>query len=378
MLGLDENSIAQEIAHGRALLLLDGLDELPEELHIPDKERTIRPRETFIASVQDCDPTNRVVLTSRMSDGARIENKGPLTCIQLLPLDDAQIADYLRENPPLAKIVETDAELRNMARTPLLLSIIKFAYLRDAARIAELSVLSDSPYELRDRLFTTYIERRFEHESLRSRARLRFSLDEFREVLGEAALNSFDMSALFWRRYRETEGGNEFVDAKPIGASVRATLGERADVFIKDATHLNFLLQADGADNFRFLHELLRDYFGQSYALTDIQRSTPRYLLRDAFVLGRLGNAAAGETLIGLLNAGNSQVRATAAWALGMLRYDSAAPRLVPLLLDHANYWAGRPRTPNRHSINTISTIVPSAMRLRPHWSELVSELSIR
>ena len=128
--------IRRIVADARALLLLDGLDELGSVQEEPDPnnpEKLIRydPRQRFIPIIP---ASNQVIVTCRAKDyreiGKKIGLKGAVTLQQLT---DAQIRDYLSaEVPDLWATLEADEELREVTRTPLLLSLFAFAY-RDAS-----------------------------------------------------------------------------------------------------------------------------------------------------------------------------------------------------------------------------------------------------
>ncbi|MCD4687566.1 MAG: TIR domain-containing protein, partial [Anaerolineae bacterium] len=239
---LTHDKITNEIDAGRALLLLDGLDELGAEREEPDpddpepdpeKKRKLRydPRQRFLAALQDPlrspDPTpalpaggegvnarakvpppstgevrrgspsmreagrGSVIVTSRVKDYAAIDAKIVLDgAVTLHPLNDAQMRVYLTEMPDLWAALENDDDLREVARTPLLLSLFTFAYRDQGEKAAELRDLRDSPHELREAIFRQYVERRYAHEQRKINAELPFTLDELWTILGEVAFQN--------------------------------------------------------------------------------------------------------------------------------------------------------------------------------------------
>lgn len=143
------------------LLLFDGLDELREE-----------HRDTCVNEINRFRTRHMVnlVVCSRTEDYKTLTNRLVLSgAIIQQPLTDHQIDEYLRslgkELKSVRIAVQADMALQQLARSPLVLSIIAMAYqgmTLDDLRPGTLE-------ERRNHLFATYIERMFEHRKITGR-----------------------------------------------------------------------------------------------------------------------------------------------------------------------------------------------------------------
>jgi hypothetical protein len=241
--GYPTDVVLQAFEQGRALLLLDGLDELSGAIDAHSKS----PRERFIGALEDCLDGNQVVISCRVRDyhdiGRKLSLRGAVT---LSPLDDDRLRGYLLDQPRLHAAVMRDSKLRELVRTPLLLALLTFAFESlDSASLPDPDVLQQvdlGSAELRDHIFAQYVRRSFEHESLRVNAALEFSLDRTYELLGKAALLK----------------NIGFVPLEDILATL---LGPAADRLIEQSIRLHLLIR-DERQTLRFVHLLVRDHFG--------------------------------------------------------------------------------------------------------------------
>jgi hypothetical protein len=141
------------IDHDQVLPLLDGLDEVR-----PDARDSCV--EAINAYRQEHGMVGMVVC-SRVADYAALTTKLKLRgAIVLQPLTDVQIDSYLAQAGNQLSAVRTllheDAEMRELAKTPLMLSIMMLAY--QGISLNDLPEY-DSPDAQRDHLFDTYVER---------------------------------------------------------------------------------------------------------------------------------------------------------------------------------------------------------------------------
>ena len=321
LLSLDPASLSREIAMGRVLLLLDGLDELPS----PKLEAA------FVEAVEACRPLNRMIITSRppverkVCDALRLDEE-----ISLEPLADDQIDEYLREQPALAHAVATDASLRNIARTPLLLSILCYAYADAGAAVDALH--ARNPAQLRDAIFETFVRRRYEHDSLKAAGRPAFPLGELYDVLGAAAFQNAPMT--FKTIY--------IVPEVPVGETIENRLSIAAADFIDQARKLKFLIE-DEHGRLVFIHDLLRQHFLRRYLLDSLPDAAG---LDDLIPALRAVSALrkdeddprALELLLRLLSHPDAEVRGPAAHRVGKLSSDRLIQALVALLGDRGEW----------------------------------------
>lgn len=137
------------------LLLLDGLDEVRAE----QREECVKAINQFS---QEHGQTE-IVVTSRIQDyenlSSRLQFQG---AIFIQPLTPEQIDDYLNQaSDRLAGVklaLQTDTAIQELARTPLMLSVMALAY--EGLAPAELPQMSLE--ERRKHLWDRYIERMFE------------------------------------------------------------------------------------------------------------------------------------------------------------------------------------------------------------------------
>lgn len=278
--------IAQQIRQGKALLLLDGLDELGRVREHPHTRERYDPRSRFLKLIPK---NNLLLLTCREQDYRDIGGKIPLHgAVTLRPLDDAQMKNYLRGLPGLWSALEKDTALREAARTPLLLSLFSSAF-----RDAEVDALADlSSDDLRDKIIEMYVNRNYEREARKSYAELPFSLEEMHQRLRDLALKNI--------------------------FSVRVAVDRR---LLELAVRLHILV-ADSPDTWRFVHLLVRDYFGYQAGLAWLNSQSRGNAARfmGISVLDRLADQRAVPAIIAILSdpTADKVLRQKAARTLGV------------------------------------------------------------
>ncbi len=318
---------ADIIQQGKALLLLDGLDELGGEREDPTtKERIPDPRPRFMDALRALPESNCVIVTCRVKDyeeiGQKIALKGALT---LRALNDAQIRDYLRDLPELWDALQVDEQLRNVTRTPILLSYFAFGYKEASAEERQKRRdLRNSASDLRDAIFERYVIGRYEHESRKMKARggvIPFTLRQLIAVLGWIALGKTMYSA------------DETVLSK---SDFELNLGtpENAAKFTALAMSLNLLVPSENED-FRFIHLLMRDHFAFKVGIAALHFEEADARSSAATWLGWLGDKRAIESLIPLLRDLNDDVKESVVGALVNLKaLQAIIEPLINLLTD--------------------------------------------
>jgi hypothetical protein len=288
-LGLDTEAVAHAVGNGKTLLLLDGLDELPGG-NASDALRT-----HFVQAVNSPPVANGVIVTCREQDYElclKVRLEGAVT---LSPLNDEHIAEYLQKYPDLGAALADDETLRNMARTPLLLSLLTFAYAELARQTQELRQLDQSPRELRDKIFRTYVERRYEHERLKPHRELSFTLEEIYDVLGRVA--QLRLSTGVFDRVQTPTGRSRDPADTGITVSIESILGNRAETFINQMQRLHYLI-SDGRGNVRFIHLLLQEHFGINGLLAIADRILPGFDVGDEAKLEMLRTGQVPKDLL--------------------------------------------------------------------------------
>lgn len=303
---LKRDDLAHLLDSKRALLLLDGLDELGNEREDPQTHEFYDPRLRFIETVVGAGfkpaQESPIIISSRIKDYADIGHKVSLSgAVTLQPLDDNQMRAYLNDLPDLWTALKSDVDLREVARTPLLLSLFTFAF-RDLPEEAQnLHTLNYG--ETRDKIFEAYIRKIYERESRRSNGNLKFSLDEVYAVLGWVAI---------WNAARIHEQNILYHRAFELALFD----DKRSNEFIEFCVKLHILSVIDEA-KVRFIHLLMRDYFAFGYAIANFDSSDDVLLPVIADALESLGDRRAINMLLHALRDRDGIVRSVAAQALG-------------------------------------------------------------
>jgi len=150
------------VATDQFLLLLDGLDEVKRERQAACIEA--------INAFRRLHGLTAIVVCSRVADYEAVAPRLRLqSAVLLQSLSPEQVELYLAEVGPELKVVRTllqeDATLQELARTPLMLSIMTLAYRGLAGDQLEHLASIEAR---RQHLFATYVTRMFERRGLRS------------------------------------------------------------------------------------------------------------------------------------------------------------------------------------------------------------------
>jgi len=308
------------------LLLLDGFDELGTSRirKVTDKDGNERdesydPRPLFLKIIPK---DGRVLLSCRIKEyedfGTKVDLNGAVT---LRPLTETQIHEYLADLPDLWDALSSDAELLEVMKTPLLLSLFAFGY-KDAPDDAR--ALRDlNAAQLSEAIFKQYVQKRYEHEALRLEDMGQtppFTLEEVYDVLGQVAMVN-------------ASGGYDVQDNVLTHVDFEIALQDKARVnaFTEFARDINLITPIENA--FRFIHLRLRDYFVRTYCYPRVGDETLYDLFRSpASALASLPDAEALNVLLEEINHSNTVVRAKVIEALGKIRDARAVEPLIAVL----------------------------------------------
>lgn len=157
---INSRLVLQWLNDRRLLLLLDGLDEVSETA----RPNCVAKINQFITDYS----VPGIVICCREDEYLQLPNRLNLGgALRLKALSDTQIASFLRQSDAdvesLKEAITTDAELLEMARTPLMLSVMVQAY-QDAA-IEDINPNGLNNKEARRRhIFSKYVDRSFERK----------------------------------------------------------------------------------------------------------------------------------------------------------------------------------------------------------------------
>lgn len=309
-----QTELKRTVESGEALLLLDGLDEIAPATRSLATGVSDDPRLHFLNALP---ARNQILVTCRAQDYASLRARSPVQrTIRLNPLSDGQTRDYLRDQPEVLAAIESDSNLRDLLRTPLLLSFFAFTYERmtpdERYRFHQLRDAG----EIRETVFEQFVRRRYEHETKKRGAALPFGLADVKHVLGQLALD---------------DAGTTFFTNRIHKRSLETLLGSQTLAFTDLMTQLHLLVSID-ATFFRFVHLLVRDYFAFEPAMIALV-SRDRFLRqRAARALKALRDRRALEPLIMAVHDRDSQVRVEAVEALGQIGGERAIETLMSIL----------------------------------------------
>jgi hypothetical protein len=320
---LDPAQLQAAIETGQALLLLDGLDELATPGLAVDQAAMHDPRPAFIEALNQV-ATTPTLVTCRFREyqeitrqsAAKISLKG---AVMLKPLNVMQIEDYLQPQPELWDTLQNDPQLLDLARTPLILTLLMVAY-QDAGEQA-LEHLEGRPSGLRDQIFKTFVHKRYEFEQTWASRPLPYTLDKIYDILGQIALTS-----LLW--------GNE----NEFGISIfHHVVGDHPEDFIELARCLH-LIHTVREGVYRFIHSLLRDHFAFPYCLLCLKDPNAAVRHGAALALAKIADSRAVEPLILALCDESKGMRKLAALGLGQIG-DIRAVSALTIALRDPNSW---------------------------------------
>jgi NACHT domain len=162
--GREESSLATALlASGLILPILDGLDEIPEEVRGPAISRindALRPGEPLVVTCRNRQYWEAV----RPKDGAEVTLRGS-TAVQLRPLDPATVRKYLCDDAggpvararwdPVLAVLGTEAPAGQALTTPLMVGLARTIY---NPRPGELPEHLRDPAELCDQVDQAAVE----------------------------------------------------------------------------------------------------------------------------------------------------------------------------------------------------------------------------
>ena len=162
--GLSSGMAREWIHEGRVAILLDGLDEFNDERR---GDLALLLNRTFLSNypylvVVICSRTNEYQFL-KSSEETRLQLRG---CVQLQPLNDEQVSSYLEaaHAQVLLNSLPGDAALRELAQTPLTLSMLVLAY--GDLRPGEMPSARNLS-ERRHLLFESYVARMLQRQARR-------------------------------------------------------------------------------------------------------------------------------------------------------------------------------------------------------------------
>lgn len=228
--------LLDQLASGvQARVLLDGLDEMAPSAHTQFREALSRWKRDWLGVSW--------ILSSR-PHYASLAPEGA-TILELLPLDDSQVEQYLVKHfhdrkPGFGEQnIEQVTALRTLARNPLLLSVI-----------SRLSVEVGAVPSSRVDLYSSCVDillRSWDKSKGIAPAAWHHSIDSLCSILGQVALDSL-------------VSNRNAIDASDLARVVAHETQERGHPVSLGVLQSSFLVQT-GPAHFEFVHESFKEYF---------------------------------------------------------------------------------------------------------------------
>lgn len=285
---IHQDGIAEVIQEGRAVLLLDALDELGAEREDPNTKARFDPRLRFLAALQECPDTNRLLITSRTETNPTFVKLLPVNgVITLRALDEDRLQAYLVPYPDIWAAIQADAALREMVRSPIFLSLFTFTYAEASEQARALRRFADDPHALRREIFYSYVQKTYDVRH--GYTNMPFSVIDLRRELEIAAAFMYMQT---WRIYVPTPSSSltaAQVAQTPLNPKI-VTFAEELD-----------LLERNSQNELTFVSSLLRDTFAFDRMLAYLKSDEPEIRFGAARGLGLLKQRRAVEPLLDAL-----------------------------------------------------------------------------
>lgn len=252
-LDIDTKLLREELEDKRVILILDGLDELGGDLA---NQIALAHQQTDnrIKALDMLDALNIFIVISCRSkdydDILKLRSKKPALngAVELIPLSDEQIKQYLSTQPDLVESIMRDAALLEIARIPLILNLLAHSWQDVTQELEETShSFQDMGADLKDQIIFKFVRLRFEHELKRSQVKDDLDFLDMYELLGEQVV--FEM-------------GRPSLLTQSNGTTFHAS-SNQIDSY-KRISKLH-LIRFESDDKYRFSHLMFRDHFAMWY-----------------------------------------------------------------------------------------------------------------
>ena len=307
--GTPEGTI-EIIDAGKALLLLDGLDELGRKRPVnPDEPegKYYDPRLRFMSLVSQ---NNQIIITCREQDyheiGEKIHLNGAIT---LKPMDISHQRAYLKQQPELMDFISSDDRLVDWLDTPLLLSFFAFTFELMTNEQRMLLQSTENANDFRDQILESYVEKRYNHEIKKPNTNLPYSLESVYEILGVIAMEDA----------RKYDAINHITDRDVALALDRSD----RENFVQWMLTLQLMIVGN-QNTYHFIHTMLRDFFAYKRSLKKHDSPYDNERVSAIEALGNIADKRALNILTKALNDEYWLIRLYAAYGLG--NYKGLAP----------------------------------------------------
>ncbi|MEH2463620.1 NACHT domain-containing protein [Nostoc sp.] len=247
------SSIPDILSYGKALVLLDGLDEVREE----DSDRILKEIREF----SDRFPKNQFVMTCRIA--AREYTFEKFTEVEVADFDDGQISNFANnwfkdkavkpEN--FIKRLEENNRIKELAASPLLLTLLCLAFEESGDFPANRSELYK---EGLDALLKKWDAKR---GIQRDQIYKKLSVQRKEDLLSKMALTTFEGSEYFFKQKVAEQYITEYIRNLPDANTDEEALQVDSEQVLRSIEHHHGLVVARAKGIYSFSHLTFHEYF---------------------------------------------------------------------------------------------------------------------
>ncbi|MEH2228939.1 MAG: NACHT domain-containing NTPase [Nostoc sp.] len=246
-------SLQEVITHGKALVLLDGLDEVKEE----DNNRVLKE----IREISNCFPGNHFVMTCRIAAREYIFEK--FTEVEVADFDDDQISNFANnwfkdkavKPETFIKRLKENNRIKQLAASPLLLTLLCLAFEESGDFPANRSELYK---EGLDALLKKWDAKRgIQREQIYKK----LSVQRKEDLLSKMALTTFEGSEYFFKQKVAEQYITEYIRNLPDANTDEEALQLDSEQVLRSIEHHHGLVVARAKRIYSFSHLTFHEYF---------------------------------------------------------------------------------------------------------------------
>ncbi|MEH2025912.1 NACHT domain-containing NTPase [Nostoc sp.] len=247
------SSIRDVLTYGKALVLLDGLDEVREE----DSDRILKEIREF----SDRYPKNQFVMTCRIAAREYIFEK--FTEVEVADFDDNQISNFANnwfkdkavKPETFIKRLEENSRIKELAASPLLLTLLCLAFEESGDFPANRSELYK---EGLDALLKKWDAKRgIQREQIYKK----LSVQRKEDLLSKMALTTFERGDYFFKQKVAEQYITEYIRNLPDANTDEETLQLDSEQVLRSIEHHHGLVVARAKRIYSFSHLTFHEYF---------------------------------------------------------------------------------------------------------------------
>ena len=250
---IHESPLQDVIKHGRALVLLDGLDEVREE----DNSRVLKEIRDFSEQFRD----NHFVMTCRIA--AREYTFEKFTEVEVADFDDEQISTFATKwfknkavkAETFIKRLEDNDRIKQLAASPLLLTLLCLAFEESGDFPANRSELYK---EGLDALLKKWDAKRGIY---RDQVYKKLSVQRKEDLLSKIALTTFERSDYFFKQKAAEQYITDYIRNLPAANTDEEALQLDSEEVLRAIEHHHGLMVERAKGIYSFSHLTFHEYF---------------------------------------------------------------------------------------------------------------------